>query len=91
MKLSKVKTTKVTKIYSDIESLIPNTALSLISLYGKMVWSTIIDDLYNFGYAIPYTETEFIEEKWAEWSEQQSSLLSSNIEKRLITTLVLTA
>ena len=56
-----------------------------------MVWSTIIDDLYNFGYAIPYTETEFIEEKWAEWSEQQSSLLSSNIEKRLITTLVLTA
>ena len=94
MKLSKVKSTKVTKIFSDIESLIPNTTRSLsqvllsISVYGKTSSSTVIDDLHNFSHAIRYTETEFIEDKWAEWLEQQSSLLRSNIEKRLITTLV---
>ena len=44
--------------------------------------------MHKFGHGISYTETKFIEDKWAEWSEQQSSLLPSNIEKGLITTLV---
>ena len=90
VKLSKVKATKVTKICSDIESLIPNTTPSLcqillsLSMYRKTGSSTIIDDLHKFGHGIPYTETKFIEDKWAEWSEQQSSLLPSNIGKGLL-------
>ena len=44
--------------------------------------------MQKFVHGISYTETKFIEDKWAEWSEQQSSLLPSNIEKGLITTLV---
>ena len=50
--------------------------------------STVIDDLHKFCRGISYTKTKFIEGKWAEWSEQQSSLRPSNIEKGLITTLV---
>ena len=72
---SKGKATKVTKICSDIESLIPNTTPSLsqvllsLSMYrktGSSIW------LWHI----------------VQWSEQQSSLLPSNIEKGLITTLV---
>ena len=57
-------------------------------MYRKTGSSTLIDDLHKFGHGISYTETKFIEGKWAEWSEQQSSLLPCNIEKDLITTLV---
>ena len=57
-------------------------------MYRKTGSSTAIDDLHKFGHGISYTETIFIEDKWAEWSEQQSSLFPSNIEKGLITTLV---
>ena len=45
--------------------------------------------MHKFGHGISYTETKLIEDKWAEWSEQLSSLLPSNIEKKgFITTLV---
>ena len=47
-----------------------------------------MEDLHKVGYGISYTETKFIEDKWVEWSEQQSSLFPNNIEKGLITTLV---
>ena len=43
--------------------------------------------MHKFGHGITYTETKFIEDKWAEWSEQKSSLLRSNIENNLIATL----
>ena len=95
VKLSKGEATQVTKICSDIESLIPNTTLWLsqvllsLSMYRKSVSSTVIDALHVFGHGISYTETKFIEDKWAEWLEEQSSLLRSNIEKGLITKLVL--
>ena len=94
VKLSKGKATKVMKIRSYIELLIPNTTPSLsqnllsLSMYRKNGSSTIIDDLHKFRRDMSYTETKFIEGKWEEWSEQQSSLLPSNIEKGLITTLV---
>ena len=57
-------------------------------MYSKTCSSTFIDDLYKFGHGISYTETKFIENKWAEWLEQQSSLLNSKNEKSLITTSV---
>ena len=94
VELSKGKATKVTKICSDIDSLIPNTTPSLnqvllsLSMYRKTGSSTVSDDLHKFGHGISYIETKFTEGKSAEWSEQQSSLLSSNIEKGLITTSV---
>ena len=93
VKLSKGKATKVTKICSDMESLIPSTTRSLsqvllsLSMYRKTGSNTVIDDSQKFGHDISYTETKFIEEKWGEWAEQQSYLLASNIEKGLITTL----
>ena len=51
-------------------------------MYRKTGSSTVID-----GHGISKF-IEIIEDKWAEWSEQQSSLLPSNIGKGLITTLV---
>ena len=90
MKGSKGKATKVKKIRSDIKWLISNTTPSLsqillsLRMYKKMGSSTVIDDLHKFGHGILYTETKFIEDNWAEWSKQQSSLLSSNIEKSVL-------
>ena len=58
VKLSKGKATKVTKICSDIESLIPHTTPSLIqvllslSMYRKTGSSTVIDDLHKFDHGI---------------------------------------
>ena len=57
-------------------------------MYRKTSSSTVIDDLHKFCRGISYTKTKFIEGKWAEWSEQQSPLRPSNIEKGLIITLV---
>ena len=80
VKLSKGKATKVTKICSGIELLIPNTTPSLsqvllsLSMYRKTGSSAVTDCLHKFGNGISYTETKFIEVKWQEWSEQQRSL-----------------
>ena len=66
VKLSKGKATKVTKICSDIESLIPHTTPSLsqvllsLSMYRKTGSSAVIDDLHKFTHGISYTETKFI-------------------------------
>ena len=57
-------------------------------MYRKTDSSTVIDDLHKFGHGISYTVTKFIEDKLEEWQEEQSSLLPSNVEKGLITTLV---
>ena len=69
VKLSKGKATKVTKICSDIESLIPNTTPSLsqvllsLTMYRKTRSSVVIDDLHKFGHGMSYTQTKFIEDK----------------------------
>ena len=57
-------------------------------MHRKTGSSIVIDDLQKFGHDISCTEIKFIEDKWTEWSEQESSLLSSNIKKGLITMLV---
>ena len=67
------------KICSDIKSLIPNTTPPLsqvllsLSTYRKTSSSAVIDDMHKVGHGISHTETKFIEDKWAEWSKQQSS------------------
>ena len=75
VKLSKPKATKVSKICDDIEFLIPiscpslSQVILLLNVYRKTGSSDIVNDLYKFGHGISYTETKFIEGKWAEWSE----------------------
>ena len=57
-------------------------------MYKKTGSSSVNNDLHKIDHGISYTETKFIEDRQAEWSKQQSSLLPSNIEQGLITTLV---
>ena len=94
MQLSSTKATKVSKICSDIESLVPHASPALsqvllsLNMYRKTGSSTVVDDLHKLGHGISYTETKFIEDKWAEWAENESRIVPSNIEKNVIVTHV---
>ena len=94
VKLSKIKATKVSKVCEDIEILIPNAKPSLsqvllsLNIYRKTCSSEVITDLHRIGHGLSYTETKFIEDKWAEWSENQSKLVPNNIDEDSIVTLV---
>ena len=89
VQLSKTKATKITKICAYIASLVPNAFPSLnqfllsLNVYRKTGSSNIVDDLHKLGHGLSYTETKFIEYKWAEWTESQGSLIPSNIRKGL--------
>ena len=48
----------------------------------------VLDTIHRLGYGIPYTETLFIENKWAEWDRNQNSRIPANISKNIPTTLV---
>ena len=39
--------------------------------------STIVDDLHKLEHEISHTETSFIEDKWAQWSSNQSTIIPS--------------
>ena len=94
VKLSKVKATKVSKICDNIETLIANAKLSLsqvllsLNIYRKTCSSEVITDLHRIGHGLSYTETKFIEDKWTEWSENQSKLVPNNIDEDSIVTHV---
>ena len=94
VKLSKVKATKVSKICDDIETLISNAKPSLLqvllslNIYRKTGSSKGIIDLHRIGHGLSYTETKFIEDKWAEWGENQSKLVPNNIDEDSIVTPV---
>ena len=94
VRLSKVKATKVSKICDDIETLIPNVKPSLpqvllsLNIYRKAGSSEVITDLHRIGHGLSYTETKFIEDKWARWSENQSKLVPSNKDEDSIVTPV---
>ena len=49
----------------------------------------VVDTLHRLGHGILYSETLFVEDKWAEWSQYQSNLILSNIISGVPTTLVL--
>ena len=93
-KLSKDKATKVSKICDNIETLIPNAKSSLsqvllsLNIYRKTGSSEVNTDLHRIGHGLSYIETKFIEDKWAEWSENQSKLVPNNIDEGSIVTLV---
>ena len=94
MNLSTRKSTKVNEICKTIQSLVPggNHSLSQIllslSMYGKTGSKNIVNDLRHLGHGIPYTETLFIMDKWAEWCVNQQSLGPSTIRKGIPTTHV---
>ena len=82
------------KICDDIITLIPTLKPTLgqvllsLNTYHKTRSSAIVDDLHKLGHGISYTETHFIEDKWAEWSSRQSTIIPSNIRKGITTTHV---
>ena len=93
VKLSKVKASTVSKICGDIETLISNAkpplpqVLLLLNVYRKTGSSEVMTDLHRIGHGLSYTETIFIQDKCAEWSENQSKLVLNNIDEDSIVTL----
>ena len=59
-----------------------------LNIYRKTDSSEIITVLHRIGHGLSYTETKFIGDKWAEWSENQSKLVPNNIDEDSIVTLV---
>ena len=95
VKLSQVKASKVSKICGDIETLISNAkpplpqVLLLLNVYRKTGSREVMTDLHRIGHGLSYTETIFIQDKWAEWSENQSKLVPNNIDEDSIVSLQL--
>ena len=57
-------------------------------MHKKTGSSDVVDTLHRLGHGISYSETLFVEDKWAEWSQYQSNLIPSNIISGVPTTLV---
>ena len=93
LKLPKSKAEKVLQVCQNIESLLPNIKPSLdqallsLTMHRKTGSRDVIYTLHKLGYGIFYTETLFIEDKWAEWAEAQLTI-PSNIKVNIPTTLV---
>ena len=90
VRLSERKATKVSKIVQNIQSLVPGSQsvfnqilLSIITL-AKTGSQMVINDLKKLGAGISNTETMFIQDKWAEWTENCSSTIPPNIKKGVI-------
>ena len=49
-------------------------------LFNIKYKSSDVDTLHNLGYGIWNTGTVFIEDKWAEWAESQSTIIASIIK-----------
>ena len=94
VKVAKNKETKISKICQDIESLMPNAIPSYdqlllsLTLHRKTGSSDVVDIINDFGHGVPYTEVRFVEDKWAQWDEEQSSIIPSNMVKGVHTTHV---
>lgn len=56
-------------------------------MYRKTGSSIITDDLLKMRQGISYAETKFTEDKWAEWTEKQYSLILNNIQKGAVAIL----
>ena len=58
-------------------------------MYHKTGSSVVIEDLHKLGNGLSYTETKFVEDKWAEWAENKSTIVPSNIEEKIVVTHVI--
>ena len=94
VRLSKRKSTKVNEICQNIEALVPNAqprlsqVLLSLNMYCKTGSKNIIEDLSRLGHGISYTQTMFIQDMWAEWTDNQLSYIPSNIQRGKIVTHV---
>ena len=85
MKLSTAKATKISEICQNIESLVPGTQSSIgqmllsLNMYSKTASKSV-------RHGITYTETIFVQDKWAEWTESQNTITPSNICKGVVAT-----
>ena len=88
VKLSKTKSIKVMKICHDMMTHIPtlqpafDQVLLSLNTYHKTGSSTVVDDLHKLGHSIAYTKTRFIEDKWLEWSSNQSTIMPLKYSQR---------
>ena len=58
-----------------------------LNMCHKTGSSVVIEDLHKLGHGLSYTETKF--DKWAEWAENESTIVpSSNIEENIVVTHV---
>ena len=60
-----------------------------LTMHRKTRSRYVVDTLHRLGHGILYSETLFVEDKWAEWSQYQSNLILSNIISGVPKTLVL--
>ena len=94
VKLSESRATKVCKVAQDIQAFLPHSQPSLdqvlvsLTMHRKTGSQDVVDTLYGLGHGISYTETMFIEDKWAEWASERNTDIPSNIKKDLPTTHV---
>ena len=88
------KATKVSEICYNIQSLVPGGQPSLgqillsLTMFGKTGSKNVVNDLRHLGHGLSYTESNFIMDKWAEWSLKQKSIVPSNMKKTVIATHV---
>ena len=81
VQLSEQKATKLSEIVQNIQSLFPgsqpgfNQILLSITTLAKTGSQMVINDLKQLGAGISYTETMFIQDKWAEWTKNVSSII----------------
>lgn len=43
----------------------------------------IVEHLHKMRHGIPYTESQFTEDKWTEWSSKQSTIIHPDISERM--------
>ena len=59
-----------------------------LNMYRKTGYSNAVTDIHKFGRGPAFTNAFFIQDKWAWWSEKQSSFIPSNIQKGQMVTHV---
>ena len=93
--LARSKAQKVLQVTQNITALLPNTfplkyqVLSSLTMYIKIGPSDVADTLHHLRHLILYSDILFVKDKWAEWSQYQSTLILSNTIFGVPTTLVL--
>ena len=92
--LSYRKATKVSEIVRNIQSLVPNAQpgfnqiLLSITTLAKTGSQMVVNDLKQLGHGLSNTETMFIQDKWAEWTEKVNSIIPSNMKRGVVATQV---
>ena len=92
--LSYRKTTKLSEIVQNIQSLVPSvqTGFTQILLSITMLTKTgsqmIVNNLKQLGHGLLNTETVFKQDKRAEWTKRLKSIIPSNIKNGVIATHV---